>query len=92
MSAPKIDKSTVSITLAEVAAHNAAGNAWIVVDGAVLDVSKFANMHPGGKNILLKTAGTDASDQYAQFHGPHVMRKYKKKLLVGMLSTGGSKM
>ena len=39
------------------ARHNAAGDAWIVVDGAVYDVSKFAGMHPGGRHVLEQQAG-----------------------------------
>ena len=43
--------------------HNKAGDLWIIVDTAVLDCSKFADLHPGGGGILLDkdVAGKDAT-------------------------------
>ncbi|CAK9043024.1 Acyl-lipid (8-3)-desaturase B (Delta(5) fatty acid desaturase B) (Delta-5 fatty acid desaturase B), partial [Durusdinium trenchii] len=49
-----------SITREEVAKHNKAEDAWIIVDGDVYDVTKFAGVHPGGTQILLEYAGKDA--------------------------------
>ncbi|KAF7308134.1 Acyl-CoA dehydrogenase [Mycena chlorophos] len=40
-------------TLEEVAKHNKAGDLWIVIDGKVFDLSRFAPMHPGGLSVLL---------------------------------------
>lgn len=34
---------------------------WIIVDTAVYDVSKFADMHPGGSHVLLQVAGKGQS-------------------------------
>lgn len=39
-------------TREEVAKHNKAGDLWIVVDSKVYDVSRFADMHPGGAYVL----------------------------------------
>eukprot|EP00466_Bigelowiella_natans_P002773 jgi/Bigna1/35847/e_gw1.11.198.1 len=47
--------------LKEVAVHNRAEDCWIVVDGIVFDVTSFLSAHPGGKKILLKEAGKDAT-------------------------------
>lgn len=44
-------------TLADVAAHNTEQSTWIVVDGRVIDVTRFLNEHPGGANVLLEQAG-----------------------------------
>lgn len=57
-----------SLTIAEVARHNTEGDAYIVVDNKVYDVSKFAAVHPGGRKILLGVAGKDATRQFKQFH------------------------
>ncbi|KAJ3130039.1 hypothetical protein HK098_006751 [Nowakowskiella sp. JEL0407] len=62
---------------------------WIVVNGKVYDVSKFLNDHPGGKKVLLKVAGTDASKQFAQFHSEDVLSKYSN-LCIGELSTAAA--
>ncbi|KAJ3290716.1 hypothetical protein HK104_006566 [Borealophlyctis nickersoniae] len=74
----------------QVAQHSSPEDAWIIIDGKVYDVTKFADDHPGGKKVLMKAAGKDASKQFAQFHNPSVLQKYGPKLLVGDLSTSAS--
>src|SRR4051794_1813452 len=52
----------------DVASHNKADSLWIVVDGDVYDVTKFQDDHPGGKKILQRVAGKDASKQFWKYH------------------------
>ncbi len=54
---PQKNMAVKSFTLAEVATHNTEKDAWIVIDGDVYDVTKFVSLHPGGKSILLQSAG-----------------------------------
>ena len=75
-----------TFTLEDVARHNAAGDAWIVVDGAVYDVSKFAGMHPGGRHVLEQQAGRDASALFKLFHNDTILRKYSRMLRKGKLA------
>ena len=72
------------VSLAEVAQHNTVGDAWVCVEGLVYDVSKFAALHPGGRQVLQQQAGADATAQFRLFHAPSVLQKYKK-LVVGQL-------
>ncbi|KAJ3047923.1 hypothetical protein HK097_011041, partial [Rhizophlyctis rosea] len=77
-----------SYTAAEVSKHSSPTDAWIIVNDKVYDVTNFVDDHPGGKKVLLKVAGQDASKQFAQFHNASVLQKYGPKLEVGQI--GGS--
>lgn len=46
---------------AEVAKHNSADDAWVIVDGAVYDVTSFLESHPGGLSVTEEHLGTDVS-------------------------------
>lgn len=70
-------------TESQVSAHNREDDCWIIIDGHVLDVTNFLSAHPGGKKVLLKEGGKDASKKFKLFHGPDVLRKYIPKLKVG---------
>ncbi|KAF5341470.1 hypothetical protein D9758_013941 [Tetrapyrgos nigripes] len=46
--------STVkSFTLDEVTKHNKENDLWVVINSNVYDLSRFAQLHPGGKSVLL---------------------------------------
>ncbi|KAI9734811.1 MAG: hypothetical protein M1834_001889 [Cirrosporium novae-zelandiae] len=64
---------TKLLSIREIEKHNGAEDCWIVVDGKVWDLTKFAPQHPGGEAIILKHAGRDASDSYNSIHAPSVL-------------------
>ncbi|CAM9558139.1 unnamed protein product [Pylaiella littoralis] len=39
------------------------GQSWVLVDGAVLDVSEFSHRHPGGARLILNALGTDVTHE-----------------------------
>lgn len=41
----------------------------------------------GGKKILQRVAGKDASKQFWKYHNDGILKKYQSKLLVGSLDT-----
>lgn len=45
-------------------------------------------MKLGGKKVLLKAAGTDASKQFDAFHNPSVLTKMAVKYEIGQIGTG----
>merc|ERR1712216_1097498 len=58
------DTETKVYTYAEVAEHSTREDCWIVVDGKVLDVTKFLDEHPGGDEVMVGVAGQEASDEF----------------------------
>ncbi|GAB7338337.1 hypothetical protein MBLNU457_4645t2 [Dothideomycetes sp. NU457] len=71
----------------DVSSHNKPDSLWIIVDDDVYDLSKFQDEHPGGKKILQRVAGKDASKQFWKYHNEGILKKYKKQLQVGSLDS-----
>ncbi|KAK4218383.1 acyl-CoA dehydrogenase/oxidase [Rhypophila decipiens] len=76
-----------TFTQSDVSSHNKADSLWIVVDGDVYDLTKFQDDHPGGKKILQRVAGKDASKQFWKYHNEGILKKYQKQLQIGSLDT-----
>lgn len=70
----------------EVEKHNKPGDAWMVINGNVYDVSKFASVHPGGAPILEQYAGKDVTAEFSELHRQDVLQKYAK-LKIGRLDS-----
>merc|ERR1740138_2002235 len=77
------------ITMAEVAKHSSKTDCWVVVDGQVLDVTKFLGEHPGGELAILTFAGKDATEEFNMIHPPDVIGKYAPDAVIGMIGGGG---
>ncbi|KAL1884166.1 hypothetical protein VTK73DRAFT_6835 [Phialemonium thermophilum] len=76
-----------TFTQSDVSSHNKADSLWIVVDGDVYDLTKFQDDHPGGKKILQRVAGKDASKQFWKYHNEGILKKFKPQLQIGSLDT-----
>jgi len=72
-------------SLKEVAAHNKEDDCWVVVNGEVLDVTKFMHDHPGGKMAIMTFAGRDATHEFNMLHDKNVVEKYAPECVVGKL-------
>ncbi|KAK2462284.1 hypothetical protein APHAL10511_005590 [Amanita phalloides] len=73
----------------EVAQHNKEGDLWIVVDSKVYDLSRFAELHPGGANVLYSSnvAGQDATDVFFGLHRHEVLlRPQYARLQIGKIA------
>lgn len=79
------------ISAAEFAKHKTPESAWIIIDGDVYDVSKFAALHPGGEKLLLECAGEDCTDVFYGLHKHEVLTKYGPRLLVGRMEGTGER-
>lgn len=73
-----------SYTVEEVQAHNTANDCWIIIQGKVFDVTKFLSEHPGGKKVLLKKAGKDASKEFKTFHNESIMQRVGLPMQIGV--------
>ncbi|KAI0165220.1 acyl-CoA dehydrogenase NM domain-like protein [Hypoxylon sp. FL1284] len=71
----------------DVASHSKGDDLWIIVDDDVYDLTKFQDEHPGGKKILTRVAGKDASKQFWKYHNEGILKKYKPSLQIGSLDS-----
>ncbi|KAK2071213.1 hypothetical protein P8C59_005654 [Phyllachora maydis] len=52
----------------EVAKHTSTDDCWVILYGAVYDVTGFLPQHPGGSKAILRLAGRDATEDYDPIH------------------------
>jgi len=71
------------IPFREVASHATPGDAWIIVDGDVIDISDFA--HPGGLAVLKPFLGHDATAAFRAQHNPDLLSIVRDRV-VGRIS------
>ncbi|KAE9457225.1 hypothetical protein C3L33_10873, partial [Rhododendron williamsianum] len=51
-------------TLSQVAQHKSKKDCWLVINGRVVNVTKFLEEHPGGEEVLIESAGKDATKEF----------------------------
>ncbi|KAG2365671.1 acyl-CoA dehydrogenase/oxidase [Suillus spraguei] len=64
-------------TLDDIAQHNKEGDLWIIIDSKVYDLSRFADLHPGGAGVLYadSVAGKDATQVFFGLHRLEVLQR-----------------
>jgi len=65
------------------------GQCWLVVHGAVLDLSNFVGLHPGGDAVLEQYSGMDATVAFDEVGHSGKAQRWARKFVVGRLE--GSK-
>eukprot|EP01080_Neovahlkampfia_damariscottae_P007556 gene7556-11879_t len=75
-------------TREEVAKHTSEDDVWVIVNGQVLNVTKFLGEHPGGKDSLMLFAGRDATEEFNMIHKPDVVEKYAAYAVIGTVEGG----
>ena len=71
--------------LNEVSSHNRINDCWIVINNRVYDITNFLDEHPGGKNIILKYAGMDATEEFDRIGHSSISIKYLNKMVIGRI-------
>ncbi|KAH8809613.1 acyl-CoA dehydrogenase [Flagelloscypha sp. PMI_526] len=77
-----------NFTVEEVELHNKPNDLWVIIDAKVYDLSKFANIHPGGSWALFDedVAGKDATEAFYSLHRHEVLEKPQyKRLQIGTI-------
>eukprot|EP01125_Pyxidicula_operculata_P019259 TRINITY_DN696_c1_g1_i1.p1 TRINITY_DN696_c1_g1~~TRINITY_DN696_c1_g1_i1.p1 ORF type:complete len:517 (-),score=74.53 TRINITY_DN696_c1_g1_i1:102-1652(-) len=78
------------ITREELSKHNTGDDLWVLINGVVYNVTQFKDEHPGGKKILMKYGGKDASVDFVKYHSPSILQKYGNSLQIGIVSDGST--
>jgi len=73
--APPADDGPKGITMEEVKKHSTKEDAWLVVNGDVIDVTKWIPIHPGGEQAVVAYLGQDASDEWNMIHKAGTIEK-----------------
>ncbi len=55
-------------TLEDIQKHNNPYDCWIKIDDSVFDVTPYLSFHPGGSEVILGTAGKDATTAFKEAH------------------------
>eukprot|EP00494_Astrolonche_serrata_P013419 UN13539 len=67
------NKQDTVYTHEEVNKHNKEGDAWIIVNNLVFDITNFMKLHPGGMQPLLEYMGKDATEIFYSLHRAEVI-------------------
>lgn len=75
-------------SLEEIKTHNNIESCWIVINSKVYDVTSYLkrDLHPGGKEVLLKHAGMDATTIFIDIHSNDAW-KFLDQYFIGNVST-----
>lgn len=49
-------------------------------------MTEFLAEHPGGKKILLKNSGSDATSKFVNYHPDYVLQEVAPKFKIGSLA------
>ncbi|KAF6253509.1 flavohemo protein b5/b5R-like protein [Scenedesmus sp. NREL 46B-D3] len=73
------------ITLEEVWQHQKPDDAWMVLHGKVYNITPYLRFHPGGADILVKSAGRDGTALFNKYHPWVNAHALLEKCLLGLL-------
>ena len=76
-------------TREEVEKHNKPDNLWIIISDnmvdKVYDITEFANIHPGGKQLLYSVGGQDATEYFYELHREEILLEVGDEYVIGTL-------
>ncbi|KAK9908984.1 hypothetical protein WJX75_005570 [Coccomyxa subellipsoidea] len=82
----RLDSRIQLRTFEEVEAHNAAGQCWLILDGMVLDVTRWLPEHPGGARIIpAQSLNLDCARFFEVYHSSRESFLYLREFYIGEL-------
>ncbi|KAF7155537.1 hypothetical protein CNMCM6106_004683 [Aspergillus hiratsukae] len=75
----------LELTVEDVAGHKTRDDLWVIIHGKVYDLTKYIRDHPGGADVLLDVAGTDATEAYEDVGHSEDADEIMQTYLVGEL-------
>eukprot|EP00775_Hariotina_reticulata_P009184 gene9184-9350_t len=82
--------SSKTFSLEECKQHTSDKDCWLVVHGKVYNVTDFLEEHPGGYDIILTSAGKDATQDFEEIGHSNSARELLEKYLIGAYAGGDS--
>ncbi|XP_023646499.1 cytochrome b5 type B [Paramormyrops kingsleyae] len=81
-----LSKSSVKyFTLEEIKQHNMSKDTWIIIHDKVYNITSFLEEHPGGEEVLLEQAGTDATESFEDVGHSKDAREMLQQYFIGEL-------
>lgn len=68
--------------------HTTRDDLWIAYNGGVYEASRYIDEHPGGEEVLLDVAGTDATEAFEDIGHSDEARETLLKFLIGKVEGG----
>lgn len=72
-------------TRQEIQAHNVSGDSWLIIHDKVYNITSFMEEHPGGEEVLLEQAGSDATESFEDVGHSTDAREMLQQYYVGEL-------
>ena len=68
----------------QIATHNTESDCWLRIHDKVYDVTKYLDTHPGGAEVIMDTAGGNATDMFEDIGHSKGARRQLTKFQVGV--------
>ncbi|XP_054469174.1 cytochrome b5 isoform X2 [Anoplopoma fimbria] len=72
-------------TLEEIRVHNMSTDTWLIIKDKVYDITGFLEEHPGGEEVLIEQAGSDATESFEDVGHSTDAREMLQQYYVGEL-------
>lgn len=81
------------VTVEELGQHKSTDDSWMAINGTVWNITGFAEIHPGGPDIIQDYSGGDGSEPYNSVHSPKLAeRNFERSQKIGILDSKQAEM